>query len=221
MKEMNHRFPRDAREYRTLQQYIVRERSTETNVHVLRTPASGHNAHAGLYFSEPAAEPMPLYLALVRGGGSQSVSGNGGIPAETQKSQNPCSSGSHAYLTLYDIGDCVDEDDNDLNWETDSDWWDTEAREDPYPQERLAEEQARAQADPQYLSELFWAARTAERRYRAASGQFKPKKHFRRRNAGKRFTKRGPSRPGQTSPSKGFFIEDYTSSRWTMCPTTS
>ena len=48
---------------------------------------------------------------------------------------------------------------------------------------RLAAERE-AGKDPQYLTQVWWAARTAERRFRAASGRFRPKHQQKMRRFG-------------------------------------
>jgi len=96
--------------------------------------------------------------------------------------------GGGNFLTLYDVDDRVSNSDSD-EWATTTTWWEIENREDPIDE---AEEEARGK-DPQYLSDVFWAARTAERKYRAAKGRFQPRNRKGRKSVGKRYTLGVPS----------------------------
>ena len=65
LKEMGHRFPNTADEYRRMQEGIVREKTLETEVGTLGGPGrSNHQAHfVGLGCVD--ADALPLYLCLV------------------------------------------------------------------------------------------------------------------------------------------------------------
>ncbi len=52
--------------------------------------------------------------------------------------------------------------------------------------------------------------RKATRKYRAAAGRFGPKRRFKRQYAGRRYTKRGPSKgKGGGRSRRGFFIGEH------------
>eukprot|EP00971_Amphidinium_carterae_P228131 4525053-Amphidinium_carterae.2 len=63
---------------------------------------------------------------------------------------------------------------------TSSQWADENLR-DPWGAERISHEYMAAQADPTHAAKLYWTARRAMRRHRAAVGRFGHRSHFRRR----------------------------------------
>eukprot|EP00971_Amphidinium_carterae_P145274 2878561-Amphidinium_carterae.1 len=89
-------------------------------------------------------------------------------------------------------------DDDNESIITTSSQWEMESRLDPYDTNRLSAEYVRASKDPAYAGSLFWAARRAIRKHRAATGRF-----F-RRGGGRRW-KGGKSgrKGGKSSHSKG------------------
>ena len=98
------------------------------------------------------------------------------------------------YLVGKLLQEVVDGNDSDsVGWPTDTDWWNEENKENQYPPERLRAEQDAANTDGVYLTQLWWAKRTSDRRYRAATGRFMPKHKMVRKKTGKtRYTKEAP-----------------------------
>ena len=111
-------------------------------------------------------------------------------------------------VTLFDLEEANPDDEE---WYTDDESWEKENMEDPYPQDQLEAERTAARADPAYLTSLFWAARKAERRYRAAAGRFRPRKSG-RQQVGKRLVKKTTMR----GPNRGplFRLTMFRKSRW-------
>ena len=197
LKEMGHRFPNTADEYRRMQEGIVREKTLETEVGTLGGPGrSNHQAHfVGLGCVD--ADALPLYLCL--GDPAAKPEGTTQTTFPTQRATDSHHTAA-AYLQLEDR--CASDSEA-----SDDEMWRKENDEDPYNAERLSLELSTAKADPMYLAELWWAKRVATRRYRAAKGRFGPNKRHGVNKVAKRFTRRGPAnRFGK--PSKGFFIED-------------
>eukprot|EP00971_Amphidinium_carterae_P129958 2574311-Amphidinium_carterae.5 len=96
---------------------------------------------------------------------------------------------------------------NDDDWQsetgystTSSQWADENLR-DPWGAERISQEYMAAQADPAYAVKLYWAARRAVRRHRAAAGRFGRRSHFRRRKGKGKGKRKGKSKfPSADSP---------------------
>ena len=215
-RDLNHRFSRNQIEYELLKRRIPRERSLEGTIGKLRAGTGHGNSSGNAYATiEEAlagpyspAEPKPLYMALAHlaqehgSGNVSSTAGNGNLT--TAGNGHPTggdSLGGGNLLTLYDVGDRVSNSDSD-EWATTTTWWEIENREDPIDE---AEEEARGK-DPQYLSDVFWAARIAKRKYRAAKGRFQPRSRKGRKSVGKRYTRRGPMNRTTGTPQRGFFI---------------
>ena len=85
-------------------------------------------------------------------------------------------------------------------WESDEEFWEGEEADDPWSAARLETEQRQTASDPFHIHDCFIAVRKATRRLRAAKGQFRPRASTGRRNAGARYTRRGPA------GKRGFFI---------------
>ena len=85
-------------------------------------------------------------------------------------------------------------------WESDEEFWEGEEADDPWSAARLETEQRKTASDPFHIHDCFLAVRKATRRLRAAKGQFRPRVTAGRRNAGARYTRRGPG------GKRGFFI---------------
>ena len=216
LKDMSHRFPRNEQEYALVKETILREKALEENVSMLQGSGGrpGSESHGATYAAFGGEEPLPLYLALGACGGRPPDSFGGGRSSDKNErilgnfGADPNGDRDvSAMITIYDLGECAD--DASEGWSTDDSFWAREEEDDPYPPERLAAERAAAAADPLYCSQLFWAARSAERKFRAASGNFGPRRKFKRRAAGKRYTTRGPPRAGSTKPRRGFFIGQH------------
>ena len=142
---------------------------------------------------------MPLYMTLVGGGAPPPPSHRSTCAREAKPQQN---GGRGTYQVAEQVSDSD-------SWETDDEVWEAEGYQDPWTKADLREEKRKADADPGYLTDVYWTARTAERRYRAATGRFAPKKTFRKRENGKKnVVWQGPTQ-GSGRPTKGFFIEDH------------
>ena len=66
LKEMGHKFPRDAEQYRAMQDLIVREKTLETRVGTLGVVTGGRAS--GTYLCEPhgsQASALPLYMSWI------------------------------------------------------------------------------------------------------------------------------------------------------------
>eukprot|EP00971_Amphidinium_carterae_P349761 6491208-Amphidinium_carterae.2 len=70
-------------------------------------------------------------------------------------------------------------------YSTSSEQWEHEGLADPYTADRISAEHSKAMQNPAYAAQLYWAARKAVRRHRAAVGRFGPRRHFQRRRKGK------------------------------------
>ena len=213
LKEMGHRFPQDEIQYKLMQDNIVREKTLETQVGQLG--GGGNNYIPGdricrFVCDDPFEECLPLYLCL-----GQPTAGPPNVSQTTTGGQAGSSRFPNVSQTTtgglpLENGGCFNVNDADFS-DTSSDYsdeesWARENKEDPYDPARLAQEQNNGK-DPEYRAQLYWAKRVATRRYRAATGRFKPRKAVRHSKIAKRFTRRGPS-ARHAAPRKGFYIED-------------
>ena len=205
LRDCGRRLPRTEAEYQTVKANLLRDRAIEENVQVLHNRNGSQKSH--MFFTDDH-QPLPLYLALANGGGEPPPLSNGSV-------RQPLSNGNVRQQantdTTYDVSKAYlntgEDDDSEAGWSTDTEWWEQEDLEDHYDEERLEAEEQAGSNDPQYLCQVWWAARTAERRFRAASGRFRPKHVTRKRRFGaNRVTKRGPPAQAGGRPRKGFFI---------------
>ena len=89
-------------------------------------------------------------------------------------------------ITAYDVEEIIT-DSSDSS--TDTEQWEEENIGDPYDSARLQSE-AHGGQDNEYLSQLYWAQRKAQRRYRAAKQKFGPRRHFKRKRLGRKFARK-------------------------------
>ena len=208
LKEMGHRLPGTQQEYNTMKAFIIRERQLAAEVAPLQM-SSGHpgSSGSGHYSVEQDDNPLPLFQCL---GGVSAESlmypvTHGNPPGSTDPTLRPAMEfGDDGSIQVFNVDGFHDPDSDS---DTDDDDWDEENLKDPYSAERLRSEEQQG-ADPAYLAELYWAARVATWRYRAAAGKFRPRRQEKRQKFSKRFTRLGP--PGRNGkPQKGFFVGEY------------
>ena len=219
LKEMGHRFPKTALEYKTMQDAIVREKTLESQVGSLSNQGGnvlgqiGGNTYFGAsaqadvpsqYGSGSAQAVMdwlPLYLCL-------------GNPTETGMSRSNVTNTFAAIedrtvdttVTLLNL-DAIGDSGSDYS---DDQTWARENVEDPYSDSRLAELRQQAQGDPLFLGNLYWASRLATRELRAARGKFGPRARYAPLKVAKLYTKRGPSnRQGAPTRSRTCAVRTY------------
>ena len=153
LKDMGHRFPRDADEYQAMKDFIVREKTLETQVGTLSSGASGKGPGvSGAYFQYGhgfSSDCIPLYLCL----GAPSDTG----PSEFNQHHNSNNCGTQEdqnSVTLLSL-EGVEDSDSDFS---DEETWLAESAEDHYSAERLAAERQKG-SDPAYVSDCYWALR--------------------------------------------------------------
>ena len=117
LKEMSHRFPRDADEYRLMQDSIVREKMLEAQVGMMHLDRSSHTTSpsAGIYMIDAVPEPVPLYLCLGSPCGNSEIVdqflGRGGSPGRVEESSERAyydDSADDNLITVYDVHELGD-----------------------------------------------------------------------------------------------------------------
>ena len=199
LKDMQHRFPRNHEEYKSLQNTIVREKSLEYQVGALSRGGSGATGVTGTNFLTGQVQEddwLPLHLCLGSPAGGQEAHVD---PRAAQRSADATAT------VLLSLGG-IEDSDSDFS---DEDTWQREDREDPYSPSMLEAEQQKAAANPEYLHELYWTKRKATRKFRAAKGRFGPRVRFHPRKLGNKFTRRGLSARTGGPTRKGFFVGQY------------
>lgn len=195
IKEMNHRFPRSAEEYRTLQQLIISESTLTEHIGALGRTGGRSNLSggSGSFFVGAGSNEeafQRLYMCL----GQPVVTGespNYGYANErTQAYLGEVSDESEEGITVYDL-DLIDDGPSEGSSTNESQWAE-ENLQYPFPPERLAAEQNAAQ-DPNYVQKLWLSQRMATRCYRAARGRFGPRKRFTCRRLGRKYAQGGPA----------------------------
>ena len=163
---------------------------------------------------------MPLYLCLGQPTANPDDDGHYFMDPSGESSQGRSflaagHEGSHEtndIITIYEICEFGSSSDGSS---TCTEQWEEENLADPWDQQKLELERSVGAADGTYLTQLYWAQRRAQRRYRAAAGKFAPRRHVHRKRIAKKFTRRGPSGPGGPGgsrirgPRKGFFIQEH------------
>ena len=225
LKEAGHVLPRTEAAYTQMKQVLCRERALESTI---ATMHSKHATPTGQHYLVGDDDKMPLPLYLCLGGVTE-------LPEEAMAylglaevnpqcvtrtmSKSEADYAFHASgsrdgddsprIAYYDLGDAVEgssDGDNSDNWSTDTEEWREENKQDPYPDVRLRDEEEKGKV-PGYISEVWWAARKAVRRYRAAKGKFGPRRGSRHKKVGKRFWHPKGKRFGKgRRPRRGFFI---------------
>ena len=213
LKDFGHILPRNEQMYQHVQTTMLKEEillKTVSHMDGARPRSnylmiSDDNANQG-----GEREYLPLYLALsqqhqseLNGSNSQSEIVGSGVPQREGGNtyhaitvSGETSADSDKGISIYEIEEITTQSDSDSCEEyTDDEQWEAENDEDPWDEDRLKEEVKRANEDPHYLHELFWAMRKSIRRYRAARGRFRPRARRGRRNTARRYTTRGPNRP--------------------------
>ena len=238
LKEMGHRFPINVDEYHTMQSAIVREKTLEAqvgNMTQFDRGAHTHSPSAGIYFQDAIPDSVPLLLCIGSPCGTSASISHYLALGDSQSATFPTDSSTDFYygdeswdneLSVYDVHEQSPDGEADPDV-TDEEQWEEENSCDPYDSARLQAERERADADPLYLSQLYWQARVSTRKYRAAKGTFGPKRRFGdRKPFAKRFARRGPTKArgkgkGRKSSgsggSKGFPLRS-TSYRWNTFP---
>ena len=194
-----------------MQQAIIREKVLENQVGSLHVDKGGSLPNTGTYAvaEDSSNDLLPLYLCLGNPAASSSDSGCAGATAfMTTRGNSNRSLDDEPTVTIYEV---IGMEDPQSDSDTDDSQWEEEGQADPYDAERLQAEIQAAKQDPTYLSQLYWAQRKAQRRYRAASDKFGPSRSFKKRKLARRFTRRGPPAPGAPARSsrKGFFIGEH------------
>ena len=169
LKELGHRLPREQHEYVQLQRDILRERILENSVFEFRGGGGRRNAPGSRhYFIDAEVAPRPLYMCLGDPRGSEHPSGVG--PASSTGIGSPLAD----QVDVYD-GQWLLDDGGDAGIECsiDTEQLDYENQRDLISPEEMRELQA---SDPDRVASLYWIARKAVRRYRAATGRFMPRR---------------------------------------------
>jgi len=149
-----------------MQDAVVMESALESQVSTLshgggasRSPGVGREG-ATFLVGDGSLDWLPLYLCL----GSPAYSGSHVASSLEPDRQLALEDHSRSEVSLPSL-EGIDDSDRDF---ADEETWLLEDREDLYSAEQLAAEQRRAQEEPRHLSELYWTARWATRKYRAA-----------------------------------------------------
>ena len=192
LKECGRRLPKTQEEYNQVKSILDRDSAIESTVRNLQ---KGSQGGSGTFFSFDG-DPQPLYMTLI----------GGGVPNEGVKP-------GRDEVDIYEVES--DDSGGESEWETDDETWEKEQFQDNWLPGDLQDE-ARRGRDSTYLAETYWAARKAERKYRAAKGRFGPKRSFRKggRSSSRPRSFRGRSRTRgpMRRKGKGFFIgETYVS----------
>eukprot|EP00971_Amphidinium_carterae_P003570 70485-Amphidinium_carterae.1 len=149
---MQQRLPRDEREYRQMELLLRREHVLQSTLHTMQILQ-----HRG------SSQPQSRYFT-------------------DYEEQTEHEWGDVEENAIYFEGDHnYDNDLDDDGYSTTSSQWADENLRDPWGADRLSHEYMAAQADPSRTAKLYWAARRAIRRHRAAVGRFGRRSHFRRR----------------------------------------
>ena len=168
LKDMGHKFPRTVEDYQKMKDSIVREKTLESSVGAMGT--GGHSAGqtiTGTYHtgSQDDGESQCILLYLCLGCPSQPESSPQYPSNSYLQLQDQPSSKTQTTVYLMDLDGIQDTDSEN---DTDDETWEKENLEDPYSPEGLEQEEREGRTNPIYLANLWWAQRTATRRFRAA-----------------------------------------------------
>ena len=160
LDKLGHRFPHTQQEFQHLCQILLREHNLEDTLRLLQHTQLGNTTPVGQNRWE----------------GQRTYYQDGDLwPSDEYDS--PWMDQYTEWGNTYHNTDANDpyegDQDDDYSSVTDSEQWEQENILDPYPQERLEAEERMGKEDPRYIVQLYWAARRAIRRHRAAMGQFR------------------------------------------------